>query len=105
MAVVRHPATGDVIGADPNSSPRRRRRAMKSARRWPSKAAPGVGITSVPGPAPLSTAGGRLRPNLEQLYRLRAENGRRSHETRAQLSRFRDFFRYLRGWRWRGARW
>src|SRR3982074_466752 len=94
---LRNPATGDVIARIPNSTAEDIDRAMKSARtafegsRW--------GGMDVRARARLvNRLADAFEANLESLYRLETlNNGRPLNETRAQLSRLPDFFRYFAG--------
>ena len=97
MLDVRNPATGDVIARIPNSTKDDIDRAMRSARAaFEGKAWGGMDIRArarlVNGLADAFEA------NLDALYRLETlNNGRPVNETRAQLSRLPDFFRYFAG--------
>ena len=103
MLDVRNPATGEVIAQIPNSTAEDIDLAMKSARAAFEGKRMGRHGHSRAGPAGQS-AGGRLRGQSGQLYRLETlNNGRPVNETRAQLSRLPDFFRYFAGSRWRAA--
>ncbi|HYW63738.1 MAG TPA: aldehyde dehydrogenase family protein, partial [Bradyrhizobium sp.] len=94
---VHNPATGEVIARIPNSTAEDIERAMKSARaafegrEW--------GGMDVRARARLvNRLADAFEANLEQLYRLETlNNGRPVNETRAQLSRLPDFFRYFAG--------
>jgi acyl-CoA reductase-like NAD-dependent aldehyde dehydrogenase len=94
---VRNPATGEVIARIPNSTHEDVDRAMRSARaafearEW--------GGMDVRARARLvNRLADAFEANLEQLYRLETlNNGRPLNETRAQLSRLPDFFRYFAG--------
>ena len=94
---VLNPATGAVIARIPNSTQADVDRAMKSARaafegrEW--------GGMSVRTRARLvNRLADAFEANLETLYRLETlNNGRPLNETRAQLSRLPDFFRYFAG--------
>jgi acyl-CoA reductase-like NAD-dependent aldehyde dehydrogenase len=97
MLDVRNPATADVIARIPNSTSDDIDRAMTSARaafegrEW--------GGMDVRARARLvNRLADAFEANLEQLYRLETlNNGRPVNETRAQLSRLPDFFRYFAG--------
>jgi acyl-CoA reductase-like NAD-dependent aldehyde dehydrogenase len=97
MLDVRNPATGEVIAKIPNSTAEDIDRAMKSAqsafsgREW--------GGMDIRARARLvNRLADAFEANLEQLYRLETlNNGRPVSETRAQLSRLPDFFRYFAG--------
>src|SRR5947199_3232505 len=97
MLDVRNPATGDVIARIPNSTAADIDRAMKSARAaFEGKAWGGMDIRSRARLA--NRLADAFEANLEQLYRLETlNNGRPVNETRAQLSRLPDFFRYFAG--------
>src|SRR6201990_3297381 len=94
---VRNPATGDVIAQIPNSTVADVDRAMKSARaafegrEW--------GGMDVRARARLiNRLADAFEANLDTLYRLETlNNGRPVNETRAQLSRLPDFFRFFGG--------
>lgn len=94
---VRNPATGDVIARISNSTSADIDRAMKSARaafegrEW--------GGMDVRARARLvNRLADAFEANLDALYRLETlNNGRPVNETRAQLSRLPDFFRYAAG--------
>lgn len=94
---VLNPATGEVIARIPNSTQADVDRAMKSARaafegrEW--------GGLDVRARARLiNRLADAFEANLETLYRLETlNNGRPVNETRAQLSRLPDFFRYFAG--------
>src|SRR5271170_1322132 len=97
MIDVRNPATGDVIARIPNSTREDIDRAMKSARTaFQGRAWGGMDIR---GRARLvNRLADAFEANLESLYRLETlNNGRPVNETRAQLSRLPDFFRYFAG--------
>ena len=95
MLDVRNPATGDVIARIPNSTAQDVDCAIKSARAafegnaW--------GRMDIRSRARLvNRLADAFEANLEQLYRLETlNNGRPLSETRAQLSRLPDFFRYF----------
>src|ERR1700759_934542 len=97
MLDVRNPATGDVIARIPNSTAGDIDRAMKSARAaFEGKAWGGMDIRSRA--RLVNRLADAFEANLEQLYRLETlNNGRPVNETRAQLSRLPDFFRFFRG--------
>jgi acyl-CoA reductase-like NAD-dependent aldehyde dehydrogenase len=94
---VRNPATGDVIARIPNSTAEDIDRAMKSARAaFEGRAWGGMEIRSRA--RLVNRLADAFEANLEQLYRLETlNNGRPVNETRAQLSRLPDFFRYFAG--------
>src|ERR1700755_1190918 len=94
---VRNPATGDVIARIPNSTAADIDRAMKSARAaFEGKAWGGMDIRSRA--RLVNRLADAFEANLDQLYRLETlNNGRPVNETRAQLSRRPDFFRYFAG--------
>src|SRR6201997_920812 len=97
MLDVRNPATGDVIARIPNSTAADVDRAMKSARTaFDGKAWGGMDVRSRA--KLVNRLADAFEANLEQLYRLETlNNGRPVNETRAQLSRLPDFFRYFAG--------
>src|SRR3979490_2548545 len=97
MLDVRNPATGDVIAQIPNSTADDIDRAMKSARAaFDGRAWGGMAIGARGGLVNHLADG--FEANLEALYRLETlNNGRPLNETRAQLSRLPDFFRYFAG--------
>src|ERR1700704_2580649 len=97
MLDVRNPATGDVIARIPNSTAADIDRAIKSARTaFEGKAWGGMDIRSRA--RLVNKLADAFEANLEQLYRLPTRNnGRPVNETRAQLSRLPDFFRYFAG--------
>src|SRR3982074_436133 len=97
MLDVRNPATGDVIARIPNSTSEDIDRAMKSARAaFEGRAWGGMDIRSRA--RLVNRLADAFEANLEQLYRLETlNNGRPLNETRAQLSRLPDFFRYFAG--------
>ncbi|MDE2430047.1 MAG: aldehyde dehydrogenase [Burkholderiales bacterium] len=94
---VRNPATGEVIARIPDSTSADIDTAMRSARatfegrEW--------GTMPVRARARLiNHLADVFESNLEELYRLETlNNGRPVNETRAQLSRLPDFFRYFAG--------
>jgi len=94
---VRNPATGAVIARIPNSTAEDIDRAMKSARAaFEGSAWGGMDIRSRA--RLINRLADALEANLETLYRLETlNNGRPINETRAQLSRLPDFFRYFAG--------
>src|SRR5882724_4085459 len=94
---VRNPATGDVIARIPNSTAADIDRAMKNARAaFEGRAWGGMDIRSRA--RLVNRLADAFEANLEQLYRLETlNNGRPVNETRAQLSRLPDFFRYFAG--------
>src|ERR1700710_2068814 len=97
MLDVRNPATGDVIARIPNSTAADVDVAMKSARKaFEGKAWGGMDIRSRA--RLVNRLADAFEANLETLYRLETlNNGRPLNETRAQLSRLPDFFRYFGG--------
>ena len=97
MLDVRNPATGDVIARIPNSTPEDIDRAMKSARAaFEGRAWGGMDIRARA--RLVNRLADAFEANLEPLYRLETlNNGRPLNETRAQLSRLPDFFRYFAG--------
>ena len=97
MLDVRNPATGDVIARIPNSTAEDIDRAMKSARAaFEGRAWGGMDIRARA--RLVNRLADAFEANLEPLYRLETlNNGRPVNETRAQLSRLPDFFRYFAG--------
>ncbi len=97
MLDVRNPATGDVIARIPNSTADDIDRAMKSARAaFEAKEWGGMDIRARA--RLVNKLADAFEANLESLYRLETlNNGRPLNETRAQLSRLPDFFRYFAG--------
>jgi acyl-CoA reductase-like NAD-dependent aldehyde dehydrogenase len=97
MLDVRNPATGEVIAKIPNSTADDVDCAMKSARAaFDGKAWGGMDVRSRA--RLVNRLADAFEANLEQLYRLETlNNGRPVNETRAQLSRLPDFFRYFAG--------
>jgi len=97
MLDVRNPSTGEVIARIPNSTADDIDRAMKSARAaFEGKAWGGMDIRARA--RLVNRLADAFEANLEQLYRLETlNNGRPVNETRAQLSRLPDFFRYFAG--------
>jgi acyl-CoA reductase-like NAD-dependent aldehyde dehydrogenase len=97
MLDVRNPATGDVIARIPNSTAADIDRAMKSARAaLEGKAWDGMDIRARA--RLVNRLADAFEANLDSLYRLETlNNGRPVNETRAQLSRLPDFFRYFAG--------
>ncbi|MEA2939845.1 MAG: hypothetical protein QOD09_374 [Bradyrhizobium sp.] len=97
MLDVRNPATGDVIAKIPNSTAADIDRAMKSARAaFEGRAWGSMDIRSRA--RLVNRLADAFEANLEPLYRLETlNNGRPVNETRAQLSRLPDFFRYFAG--------
>src|ERR1700754_2074031 len=93
----RNPATGDVIAPIPNSTAEDIDRAMKSARAaFEGRAWGGMDIRSRA--RLVHRLADAFEANLEPLYRLETlNNGRPLNETRTQLSRLPDFFRYFAG--------
>src|SRR2546421_1501331 len=97
MLDVRNPATGDVIARIPNSTPEDIDRAMKSARTAFEGKAWG-GMDTRARARLVNRLADAFEANLDKLYRLETlNNGRPVNETRAQLSRLADFFRYFAG--------
>ena len=94
---VRNPATGAVIARIPNSTAADVDRAMKSARAaFESKEWGGLSIRSRA--RLINRLADAFEANLDSLYRLETmNNGRPVNETRAQLGRLPDFFRYFAG--------
>src|SRR5258708_11116866 len=97
MLDVRNPSTGEVIARIPNSTAADIDRAMKSARlAFEGKAWGGLDIRARA--RVVNRLAAACEANLEPLYRLETlNNGRPLNETRAQLSRLPDFFRYFAG--------
>src|SRR5712675_1990264 len=97
MLDVRNPATGDVIARIPNSSAEDVDRAMKSARAaFEGRAWGGMDIRARA--RLVNRLADAFEASVEQLYRLETlNNGRPLNETRAQLARLPDFFRYFAG--------
>src|SRR3982074_2622040 len=95
MLDVRNPATGDVIARIPNSTAEDIDRAMKSARSaFEGRAWGGMDIRARA--RLVNRLADAFEADLESLYRLETlNNGRPLNETRAQLSRLPDFFRYF----------
>jgi acyl-CoA reductase-like NAD-dependent aldehyde dehydrogenase len=97
MLDVRNPATGDVIARIPNSTAADIDRAMKSARAAFEGRAWG-GLDTRARARLINKLADAFEDNLDTLYRLETlNNGRPVNETRAQLSRLPDFFRYFAG--------
>ena len=94
---VHDPATGAVIARIPNSTREDIDRAMKSARTaFESKEWGGMDVRARA--RLVNRLADAFEDNLETLYRLETlNNGRPINETRAQLSRLPDFFRYNAG--------
>jgi acyl-CoA reductase-like NAD-dependent aldehyde dehydrogenase len=94
---VRNPATGAVIARIPNSTVADVDRAMKSARA--AFESPEWSALSTRARARLvNRLADALEANLDSLYQLETmNNGRPISETRAQISRLPDFFRYFAG--------
>src|ERR1700761_3563028 len=97
MLDVRNPATGDVIARIPNSTAADIDHAMKSARaafegkEW-------GGMDTRARARLVNRLADAFEANLDSLYKLETmNNGRPVNETRAQLSRLPDFFRYAAG--------
>jgi acyl-CoA reductase-like NAD-dependent aldehyde dehydrogenase len=97
MIDVHNPATGAVIARIPNSTAEDIDRAMKSARAaFEGRAWGGMDIRARA--RLINRLADAFEANLEQLYKLETlNNGRPVNETRAQLSRLPDFFRYFAG--------
>jgi acyl-CoA reductase-like NAD-dependent aldehyde dehydrogenase len=97
MLDVRNPATGEVIARIPNSTAADVDRAMKSARAaFEGRTWGGLDIRARA--RLVNRLADAFEANLETLYRLETlNNGRPVNETRAQLSRLPDFFRYFAG--------
>ena len=97
MLDVRNPATGEVIAQIPNSTADDIDRAMKSARAaFEGRAWGGMDIRARA--RLVNKLADAFEANLDQLYKLETlNNGRPVNETRAQLSRLPDFFRYFAG--------
>src|ERR1700716_3138805 len=95
MLDVRNPATGDVIARIPNSTADDIDRAMKSARTAFEGRAWG-GMDTRARARLVNRLADAFEANLDALYRLETlNNGRPVSETRAQLSRRADFFRFF----------
>ena len=94
---VHNPATGEVIARIPNSTSADIDRAMKSARAaFEGKEWGGMDIRSRA--RLVNRLADAFEANLDTLYRLETlNNGRPLNETRAQLGRLPDFFRYFAG--------
>ena len=97
MLDVRNPATGEVIAKIPNSTADDVDVAMRSARAaFEGKQWGGMDLRARA--RLVNRLADAFETNLEQLYRLETlNNGRPVNETRAQLSRLPDFFRYFAG--------
>src|ERR1700724_309295 len=97
MLDVRNPSTGEIIAKIPNSTADDIDRAMRSARTaFEGKAWGGMDIRARA--LLVNRLADAFEANLESLYRLETlNNGRPLNETRAQLSRLPDFFRYFAG--------
>jgi acyl-CoA reductase-like NAD-dependent aldehyde dehydrogenase len=97
MLDVRNPSTGEIIAKIPNSTAEDIDRAMRSARTaFEGKAWGGLDIRARA--RLVNRLADAFEANLESLYRLETlNNGRPLNETRAQLSRLPDFFRYFAG--------
>ena len=97
MIDVRNPATGVVIARIPNSGPADVERAMKSARAaFEGRDWGGMDIRARA--RLVNRMADAFEANLDALYRLETlNNGRPLNETRAQLGRLPDFFRYFAG--------
>jgi acyl-CoA reductase-like NAD-dependent aldehyde dehydrogenase len=94
---VRNPATGAIIARIPNSTAADIDAAMKSARAaFEGREWGGMDVRSRA--RLINKLADAFEANLESLYRLETlNNGRPVNETRAQLSRLPDFFRYFAG--------
>jgi acyl-CoA reductase-like NAD-dependent aldehyde dehydrogenase len=94
---VRNPASGAIIARIPHSTPADVDRAMKSARAaFESSEWGGLNIRARA--RLINRLADAFEANIESLYRLETlNNGRPLNETRAQLSRLPDFFRYFAG--------
>ena len=94
---VRNPATGAVIARIPNSGPADVDRAMRAARAaFEGKEWGGMDLRARA--RLVNRLADAFEANLDTLYRLETtNNGRPVNETRAQLSRLPDFFRYFAG--------
>ena len=97
MIDVRNPATGGVIAQIPNSNAADVDRAMKSARAaFESREWGGMDVRARA--RLVNKLADAFEDNLDSLYRLETlNNGRPVNETRAQLGRLPDFFRYYAG--------
>lgn len=97
MLDVLNPATGGVIARIPNSTAADIDRAMKSARAaFQSREWGGMDIRSRA--RLVNKLADAFEANLDTLYQLETlNNGRPVNETRAQLGRLPDFFRYFAG--------
>jgi len=97
MLDVRNPSTGEIIAKIPNSTAEDIDRAMRSARTaFEGKAWGGLDVRARA--RLVNRLADAFEANLESLYRLETlNNGRPLNETRAQLSRLPDFFRYFAG--------
>ncbi|HVJ55580.1 MAG TPA: aldehyde dehydrogenase [Aliidongia sp.] len=94
---VRNPATGAVIARIPNSNAADVDRAMKSARAAFESPEWG-GLTTRARARLINRIADAFEDNLDSLYQLETlNNGRPVNETRAQISRLPDFFRYFAG--------
>jgi acyl-CoA reductase-like NAD-dependent aldehyde dehydrogenase len=94
---VRNPATGEVLARIPNSTREDVDRAMKSARAaFEGRAWGGMDVRARA--RLINRLADAFEANLDDLYRLETlNNGRPIKETKAQLSRLPDFFRYFAG--------
>jgi len=94
---VRNPATGGVIARIPNSNAADVDRAMMSARAaFESREWGGMDVRARA--RLVNKLADAFEDNLDSLYRLETlNNGRPVNETRAQLGRLPDFFRYFAG--------
>jgi acyl-CoA reductase-like NAD-dependent aldehyde dehydrogenase len=94
---VRNPATGAVIARIPDSGPDDVDRALRSARAAFDGPAWG-GLSPRARARLVNRLADAFEANLDGLYRLETlNNGRPINETRAQISRLPDFFRYFAG--------
>ena len=94
---VRNPATGAIIATIPNSTAADVDVAMKSARKaFESREWGGLSIRERS--RLINRLADAFEANLEDLYKLETmNNGRPINETRAQIGRLPDFFRYFAG--------
>src|SRR6201995_3213328 len=97
MLDVRNPATGEVNAKIPNPKKQDIDRAMKSPRAaFEGKAWGGMDVRARA--RLVNKLADAFEANLDKLYQLETlNNGRPVNETRAQLSRLPDFFRYFAG--------
>jgi acyl-CoA reductase-like NAD-dependent aldehyde dehydrogenase len=94
---VRNPATGEVLARIPNSTKEDVDRAMKSARAaFEGREWGGMDVRARS--RLINRLADSFEANLDALYQLETlNNGRPVRETKAQLSRLPDFFRYFAG--------